>query len=132
LAKTEEALEKIIWAWKLWDPTDTCPVYWELDNNIIVKFIHKTRHLDFKKFLVKYDGLSPRKQPSKRSPGKMDFYCYVNKLLTPGLLDERRGSLQRQSSLDDVVRELDKAQTLRKKKDKMMMKKTTHMMKNKS
>lgn len=81
---------------------------------------------------MKYDGLSPRKQPSKRSPGKMDFYCYVNKLLTPGLLDERRGSLQRQSSLDDVVRELDKAQTLRKKKDKMMMKKTTHMMKNKS
>jgi hypothetical protein len=53
-------------------------------------------------------------------------------LLMPGLLDERLGSLQVQSSLDDVERELDKAQKLRKKKDKMMMKKVTNTMKGKS
>jgi hypothetical protein len=132
LAKTEEDLDKLIWAWKLGDLTQQCPVYWEIDDIKIVEFIHQTRNLDFKKFLVKYDGLSPRKQPSKRSPGKMDFYCYVNKLLMPGLLDERQGSLQGQNSLDDVLRELDKAQTLRKKKDKMMMKKVTKNMKGKS
>jgi hypothetical protein len=132
LAKTEEDLDKFIWAWKLGDLTQQCPVYWEIDDIKIVEFIHQTRNLDFKKFLVKYDGLSPRKQPSKRSPGKMDFYRYVNKLLMLGLLDERLGSLQVQSSLDDVERELDKAQKLRKKKDKMMMKKVTNTMKGKS
>ena len=98
MARTADCVSKIMWAWQVNELADKPPLYFEVDNQNIIRFIHRTRNLDFKKFLEKYEGLSPRRSPNKRSRGKVEFYGYVNKLLMPGLMDEGKDMTGKQSS----------------------------------